>query len=422
MTISSTVNKSGPYFGNGVATDFIGEFPIFADAHTKIILADGDGAESILDLGSDYTVSGVGGDQFTVHFAVAPASDESVVILLSVPFTQETDLENQGPFYAETVERAFDLAAQRDLQLAEEISRAVRIPATGDISDLDALIHNVLAIGAVESSLPSIAGIAAEIEIVAAISSGVAAVAAVAPAVVAVATVSVHVAVVADYVTEIENVSANIAAVLAAGGHAEDAEDAAALAEKWASEAEDVPVEVGRYSALHWAAKAADYAAATAPMPEQIDAAADEAFADTAMLPARKADGSLIKRSWANVKTLLASTFLKLGGNQTVTGGFNLTSYSAGTKSSGTFTPDPANQNYQYYTNGGAHTVAAPASDCAIDILVTNNGSAGSITFSGFTVASGNTGDPLTTTNGHKFLISIRRMNSVSTYIIKALQ
>ncbi len=116
------------------------------------------------------------------------------------------------------------------------------------------------------------------------------------------------------------------------------------------------------------------------------------------------------------------AAYLKLAGNQTVTGGFELTSYSAGTKSSGTFTPDPINQNYQYYTNGGAHTLAAPASDCAIDILVTNNGSAGSITFSGFTVASGNTGDPLTTTNGHKFLISIRRMNSVSTYIIKALQ
>lgn len=116
------------------------------------------------------------------------------------------------------------------------------------------------------------------------------------------------------------------------------------------------------------------------------------------------------------------AAYLKLAGNQTVTGGFELTSYSAGTKSSGTLTPDPANHNYQYYTNGGAHTLAAPGSDCAIDILVTNNGSAGSITFSGFTVASGNTGDPLTTTNGDKFLISIRRMNSVSTYVIKALQ
>jgi len=104
----------------------------------------------------------------------------------------------------------------------------------------------------------------------------------------------------------------------------------------------------------------------------------------------------------------------------TISVGYTIAPYNAGTKSSGTFTPDPAQGNYQYYTNGGAHTLAAPSTDCAIDILVTNGASAGAITFSGFTV--GTTGDSLTTTNGHKFIISIRRINGVSTYLIKALQ
>jgi len=106
-------------------------------------------------------------------------------------------------------------------------------------------------------------------------------------------------------------------------------------------------------------------------------------------------------------------------GNQTITGGFSVTPNSLGTVSS--FTLNPALGNYQYGTNNGAFTLTAPTSDCAVDLLVTNGASAGSITFSGFTVGS-STGDALTTTNGHKFIVSIRRINSISTYIIKALQ
>lgn len=112
---------------------------------------------------------------------------------------------------------------------------------------------------------------------------------------------------------------------------------------------------------------------------------------------------------------------LNPGATATITVGYTITPFNAGTKSSGTFTPDPTAGNYQYYTNGGAHTLAAPTSDCAMDILVTNNASAGTITFSGFTVGS-NIGGTLTNTNTQKFLISLRRINSISTYSVYALQ
>ncbi len=105
----------------------------------------------------------------------------------------------------------------------------------------------------------------------------------------------------------------------------------------------------------------------------------------------------------------------------TLAKGFTVTPYNGSTVSSGTFTVTPSNNNYQYYTNNGAHTLAAPSSDCAVDILVTNGASAGAITFSGFTVGS-STGSALTTTNTSKFLISVRRINSISTYSIYALQ
>ena len=106
----------------------------------------------------------------------------------------------------------------------------------------------------------------------------------------------------------------------------------------------------------------------------------------------------------------------------TISKGFNLTPNNIGTVSSGTVTPDPTLGNYQYLTNNGAFTMAVPGSDCAIDIMVTNGASAGSITFSGSYTVGGSTGSSLTTTNTNKFIISIRRINSVSTYNIYALQ
>ena len=130
----------------------------------------------------------------------------------------------------------------------------------------------------------------------------------------------------------------------------------------------------------------------------------------------------LAKLASGVVSSATAGTdYMKPDTTSTVSKGFTVTPNNIGTVSSGTTTPDPANGNYQYYTNNGAHTLAAPTSDSAIDILVTNGASAGSITFSGFTVGS-STGSALTTTNTSKFVISIRRVNSVSTYSIYALQ
>lgn len=133
------------------------------------------------------------------------------------------------------------------------------------------------------------------------------------------------------------------------------------------------------------------------------------------------ASDTTLARSAAGTVTVEGKQVLLNSQTAVISAGFTLTPYDEGTESSGTLTPAPANSNYQYYTNNGAHTLAAPASDCAIDILITNGASAGAITFSGFTVSS-SVGDALTTTNTHKFLISIRRINSVSTYLIKALQ
>lgn len=118
-----------------------------------------------------------------------------------------------------------------------------------------------------------------------------------------------------------------------------------------------------------------------------------------------------------------SSTVLTTGNTAAITVGYTVTAYNIGTPTNGsTATLTPSNGNYQYLTNNVAgFTIAAPSSDCAIDVLITNGASAGTITFSGFTVGS-STGDALTTTNTNKFLLTVVRINSVSTYTIKALQ
>jgi len=104
--------------------------------------------------------------------------------------------------------------------------------------------------------------------------------------------------------------------------------------------------------------------------------------------------------------------------DQTLSGGANVTPPVAG---AGSFTIDCGLGPLESYTNGGNATLTAPASSASCLILVTNNGSAGTLTLTGFTVGS-NTGDAFDTTNGHVFLLQITRINTVSTYLVKALQ
>lgn len=107
--------------------------------------------------------------------------------------------------------------------------------------------------------------------------------------------------------------------------------------------------------------------------------------------------------------------------DQTLSGGTNLTAYSIGTVSSGTTTIDCGKNPAQYLTNGGAFTFAAPSNDGTCYVLITNNGSAGAITFSGFT-AEASHGDALTTTNSSKFTLSVWRINGTADYRVVAMQ
>ncbi len=193
MTVPSEVNRAGPYTGNGVTTVFGYGFRILNAEHIRVIRATG-GVEATLVNGADYTVSGVGSDTGgSVTMAVAPTAGQTITILRNVPFVQLIDLENQGAYYAETVEDAIDLLTMRDQQLAELMQRAVKVPASsdGDAGELSQQLSDDISL---------LAGMSADIATVSGVSGDVSDV--------------------ADNMAAVQNVSNNMGAIAAANGSA----------------------------------------------------------------------------------------------------------------------------------------------------------------------------------------------------------
>lgn len=108
-------------------------------------------------------------------------------------------------------------------------------------------------------------------------------------------------------------------------------------------------------------------------------------------------------------------------GDQALTGGRTFTAVDDGTRTSGSYIPSPAGGNLRRIVNGGAFTLSAPVAsgDYELTVQVTNNASAGIITFSGFSRV---VGDALTTTNGDDFLLVITKINGFILCERKALQ
>ena len=123
--------------------------------------------------------------------------------------------------------------------------------------------------------------------------------------------------------------------------------------------------------------------------------------------------------SIATTAFVKAQNYLTTSITATLTVGFTFTPNNVGNFPN-PYTPVPAVGNYQYGNNNAAFLINAPANDCAMDIMITNTSTAGAITFSGYTV--GAIGDPFDTTNGHRFILSIRRIAGIATYTVKALQ
>lgn len=116
--IPSVVN----YTATGTTAVFAVPFTFFEDSDLYVTL--GGVAQT---LGVDYTVSGQ-----DVVFTAAPTG--AVVIRRLTPYSQTTDLSNQGVFLAESLEKAIDRAVAQIQQLKDGVLTAAGVVQSGDSS------------------------------------------------------------------------------------------------------------------------------------------------------------------------------------------------------------------------------------------------------------------------------------------------
>lgn len=142
MTVSSTTNRND-YVGNSAVGTYSYTFRILDQTHLRVTVRDTSSppVETTLTLTTHYTVTGVGdaggGSVLLVNgaFSWLDASGKlksgySLTIRRVLPIKQETDLRNQGSFYAETHEDQFDRAAMVAQQQQDEIGRSLKLPET----------------------------------------------------------------------------------------------------------------------------------------------------------------------------------------------------------------------------------------------------------------------------------------------------
>lgn len=162
MTISSEINKSGPYVGNGVVTQFDFDFKIDEAAHLHVIRTSVSGVEAVLTE-NEYQVLLDADRTGSVTLSDPLPTGEKITLLLNPPFNQLVDLPNQGAWNPEVLESALDKLTSCLLKLREEVSRAVKIKASSDLADLDDLLADIERLADVASEVKSLVGVKADI-------------------------------------------------------------------------------------------------------------------------------------------------------------------------------------------------------------------------------------------------------------------
>jgi len=141
MTISST-NTTTELPGTGGVPDdsYAFTFRVDSDAHVSVSVRDSSGSVTDLTQGTDYTVSRNADQELnpggTITTTATWDATHRIVIRRSLPLTQTTDFGNQGGFFHEVHEAAFDYLTMLVQQLQEELERAIQTGESSGVSGL----------------------------------------------------------------------------------------------------------------------------------------------------------------------------------------------------------------------------------------------------------------------------------------------
>lgn len=129
MTVSTEVDHND-YTGNGVTTSFPYTFRIFQKTDLLVQVVDLSENITVLTLDTDYSVTGAGTySGGSVVLSSPLANGWQISISRSLPVTQDTDLRNQGKFFAEVHEDAFDKLTMLIQQCFSFLRLALRKPS-----------------------------------------------------------------------------------------------------------------------------------------------------------------------------------------------------------------------------------------------------------------------------------------------------
>lgn len=130
MTLASDVSRND-YVGTGLVSVYPYTFKIFSATDLRVTTRDTADVETTLVYLTDYSVSGVGstsGGDVTLNTALP--SGYAMSIRRVRPVTQGTDIRNQGAFFPNIHEDAFDHQVMLVQQQQEELDRTIKLPET----------------------------------------------------------------------------------------------------------------------------------------------------------------------------------------------------------------------------------------------------------------------------------------------------
>lgn len=128
MTVSSGIITNGPYLGAGTTDTFDYTFTIQNKNQLLVYETDDTGAQILLTVDTDYTVTGVGESAGTaVRTAGNLPTDYEWYIKSNYLVTQSTGFRSQGSFFPGTHEDAFDKLTYLLLQMQDSLSRSLSL-------------------------------------------------------------------------------------------------------------------------------------------------------------------------------------------------------------------------------------------------------------------------------------------------------
>ena len=132
MTVGTSGITSGPYAGNGIATDFSYTFRIDDNTQVQVYEKVGVAAPVLLTIGIDYTVAGVGADAGGLITRVAGAlpTGSTWYIRSNYNSLQANSFGSQGAFLPQVHEAAMDKLTFGQQQLVDKVARSIQMAAS----------------------------------------------------------------------------------------------------------------------------------------------------------------------------------------------------------------------------------------------------------------------------------------------------